>query len=493
MNRAPAPGTVRGFTIIELLVVLAVTMSLFGMILWNFSGKDRRREQVKAAAEELAATFRQARVLALSRRATYAVVFHIQNDPDSPGRVLNNRSGGHWYRIVGPQSSVGTYTGGSRMLLTPGRVDNIPSVVGSLDGNVITSPPYTLAQMAEGMETAWAGEPHVLPAGQVRFLALTDMDYGDFGTYRTRRVPSATVSYPRPWFGWWDQDNVAGGGAGRLYPWGGYDPGIPGSGFFYWGPAAAPAYAPLDPQPVDSRHAATRTVDRWMEGQQPVNSSGVASYELPAMPGGDVLYEGGTPRPLVDGQWRDMSIVFCADGEVRWGGTLPGRHCTHFRNGTVSGVAVFRGAAERCNGVFASSGIVDHHYQAETGNFDQDSGGFFVTLAPDLRTDQDIYPSAEAVIAALMPMYRVFVSVRGEVKVIPVTLGALPEGRSSFPADESWYRSGTNMRLHFGQDRMVDGSRLDAQGTGIGVPEPHGPITDRLTADMLRHRGVWLR
>lgn len=487
-------GRVAGFTLIELLVVLVIMSILFGLVMFNYPRADRRLQLVKAAAEELAATCRQARALAMSRNATYAVVFHIQNHPDSSGRVLNNRSGGHWYRIVGPSSSIGSHLGNSRQLLLPDQVDNVPSVTGSLNGSVITSSPYTLADFAKSMEKAWVGEAHVLPAGKVRFLALTDMDYGDYGTTSTRRVPSGTISYPRPWFGWWDKDNVAGGGAGRWYPWGGYDPAIPGSGFYYWGPAAAPSYAPLDAQPVNSTNGATRLLDRWAEGQQNVNSSGNSSLQLPAFPGADVLNEAGAPRPLVDASWRDMSIVFCPTGEVRWGGTLPGRHCSVLRNGTVSGTPVFRGAADRCNGTFSASGMVNQNYQAETGNFDRDSGGFFITLAPDVTTDKDVFNSAEEIQKALMPMLRVFVSVQGEVRIVPVSLKlADTGGLSPFPSDESWWRSGTNMRVNFGQDRLVTGSQLDTFGTGIGAPEPGGPITRFLTPDMLINRAVWLK
>lgn len=484
----------RGFTLIETLIVLAIMVAVFALVGSGFQRSDRRLQQVKAAAEELAATCRQARALALSRNATFAVSFHIQNDPASSGRVLNNRSGGHWYRIMGPSSSVGSYVGFSRELMGAELVDNVPAVVGSLNGSVIISSPFNLAQTAAGMRSGWVGEQHVLPAGQVRFLALSDMDYGDFTSTSTRRVPSATISYPRPWFGWWDQANAAGGGAGRLYPWGGYDPGIPGSGFYYWGPAAAPAYAPLDPQPVGCANAAARALDHWSEGQNATGSSGSSSWELPDAPGADVLYTAGSPRPLVNADWRDMSILFCATGEVEWGGCMPARHCSILKDGTVSGIAVHRGAAERCNGVFSTRGTIQQHYQAETGNFERDSGGFFITLAPDVAVDVDVFPTAREALDSLLPAYRVFVSVIGDVRVIPVSRAA-PAGTTlhPFPTSQDWYRTGNNMKTYFGQDRLVTGTRLDTGSTGIGDPEPGGPITSFLTADMLTNRAVWLK
>ena len=486
------PGA--GFTLIEILVVLGIIVLTLGMVTAGFPRTDRRVQQVKAAAEELAATCRQARALSLSRNAAYAVVFNIQNDPAANGRVLNNRSGGHWYRIVGPTAALGSTNGNSRQNLMPDKVDNVPPVVGSLNGTTIFSSPFNLLQMSNGMASGWAGETHALPAAQVRFVALTDMDYGDFTTTSTRRVPSAGITYPRPWFGWWDKSNAAGGGAGRLYGWGGYDPAIPGSGFYYWGSPAAAAYAPLDAQPVNSANAALRTLDRWVDGQQAPGSGGASTLELPAFPGADVLYQGGTPRPLVNGAWRDMSILFCPTGEVRWGGTLPGRHCSEFKNSTVLGTPVFRGAAERCNGTFDPYGMVNQHTQAETGNFERDSGGFFITLGPDLLSDRDIYASAQEAEDALMPLFRVFVSLLGEVRVIAVSRSsASAAGRTLFPTGEAWWRNGTNMKLYFGQDRLVTGSKVDTAGTGIGDAEPGGPITGFLTPEMLTNRAVWLK
>jgi prepilin-type N-terminal cleavage/methylation domain-containing protein len=485
----------RGFTLIEILIVLTIMAILFAFAGGGFARSDGRVQAVKAAAEELASTCRLARSLATSRNATYAVVFHIQNHPQTSGRIINNRSGGHWYRIVGPQTGVVTNRGSSsRVLLMPTWVDNLPAVTGSPNGKVISSSPYNLAQMAAGINASWVDEQHRLPAGKVRFLALTDMDYGDFTYTATRRVASATISYPRPWFGWWDAGNVAGGGVGRFYPWGGYDPIIPGSGFYYWGRAAStPATAALDAQPIGSTHADARLLDRWIDGQQGESSSGGAPFESPAVPDGDVLYEAGTPRPLIDGTWRDMSIMFLSSGEVQWGGTMPGRHCWLYTN-NISSPAWKRGAAERCNGVFTTGGIVKQHYESESGNFERDSGGFFVTLAPDVETDQDVFPTAKAALDSLMPAYRIFVSVLGEVRVIMVSRTAkLPVGTAPFPATESWWRTGTNMKTYFGQDRLVTGTVLDASSTGIGESLPHGPITDFLTTDMLTNRSVWIK
>lgn len=491
----------RGFTLIETLVVLAIMVTVFGFVGSSFLRTDGRVQAVKAAAEELAATCRQARAMAIARNATHAVVFNIQNHPDSSGRVLNNRSGGHWYRILGPASSVSSMRA-SRVLMDPFHHDNIPPVVGGVDRNgywTMVSYPYTLAQASELIEASWAAEAHVLPAGKVRFLALSDMDYGDFTSTGTTRVPSATVSYPRPWFGWWDKDNAAGGGAGRLYPWGGYDQGIPGSGFYYWGLAAASSYARVDPAPVASRNAVTRALDRWVDGQINNGSDGNPDYVDPIAVGADVIYEVDSPRPLINAAWRDVSILFTGSGEVLWGGCMPGRHCWMHRDTVIKtgSTRTYRGVAERCNGIFGSptdEGWIQQHYQAEMGTFERDSGGFLVTLAPDSADDRDVFSSAKEVMDSVMPMYRVFISVLGDVRVIAVSrTAAMPAGKAPFPTSQSWWRTAADVKRYFGQDRLVTGARTDSTGTGIGEAESGGPITGFLTAEMLQQRAVWLK
>ena len=73
---------------------------------------------------------------AMVEQAPFAIAINIQNAPGSSGRVINNRSGGHWYRMVGPARGIrniaGTasqYTGVGRSLLIayPGSAD-VPEV-----------------------------------------------------------------------------------------------------------------------------------------------------------------------------------------------------------------------------------------------------------------------------------------------------------------------------------------------------------------------------
>src|SRR5690606_22258568 len=103
---------IRGaFSLIEILVAVAILAVLAGMTFLT-TGHQQRGAVVRQEAEILAATLRRARGLALAHRATYAVVFNLQNAPGSSGAVLNNRSGGHWYRLLGPKPSGASVTGG---------------------------------------------------------------------------------------------------------------------------------------------------------------------------------------------------------------------------------------------------------------------------------------------------------------------------------------------------------------------------------------------
>jgi prepilin-type N-terminal cleavage/methylation domain-containing protein len=473
--------TPRGFTLVELIVVLAILVTLMGLVAGSFPRHDLRHQAVKAAANELAATCRQARAMAVGRATTTAVVFHIENSPGSSGRVLNNRSGGHWYRLLGPRGATQSQGLYHRLSSTATTVDNLPPMTGIVNSSKITGAPYTLFQHAEFNASAWQGPSHVLPAGRVRFLALSDMDYGDFGYNAAgrRRVASATPSFPRPWFGWYDSGN------GRLHGWGGWDPAIPGSGFYYWGHTGAGSYAVIDPEPVGCRNPVDRRLDHWTEGQQAQGSSGSSSAQLPEIPASDarnidLLYAAGTPRPLINAGWRDVSLVFTADGMVEWGGTLPARHCKLFWNNYPALVpAVNRGAAERSNGQASNSGVIDDHAQAEMGNFDVDAGGWFITLAPDMLQDVDSFPDANAALDSLMPMYRVFVSVLGEVRVVQVSQVAKFGSTSPWPAAAGDWAG--QLATGFPRDR-----HLDASGKPVG-----SPISDFVTPDMLRNRSVW--
>jgi len=461
----------RGFSLIELMLVMAIMAVVFGMAGAGFARSNTRQQAVLGAANELAATFRQARAMAMERKQVHSVVFHIQNDPASSGLVLNNRSGGHWYRILGPGS------GNMRMVA-------YAPPYGSFQYG-----PFNLATASQALDRAWADGPHVLPAHKVRFLALTDMDYGNYRSgSQDYRQASSERTYPRPWFGWFDGT--------RLHGWGGYDPDVVGSGFYFWGNASqitwngSPdpgAFATRDAKPLTCTNPQDRILDDWTAAD--------SRSTTPGKPASQVLYTAGSPRPLINAAWRDVSIQFLGTGEAAWGGFLPARHAWVFSDVQPSYyVGAKRGVGERCNGstswyinTYFSVGDVRQHWQTEAGNFDQDSGGWFITLGPDVEDDNATYPDAKAALQALMPIYRVYVSSYGEIRVVAVsTTAKVPSGMTAFPPTEDWWRTGSNTMNYFGRDRYVG---TTAKGTSpVGMP-----ITDFVTADMLANRQVWLK
>lgn len=449
-QRRPPYHRTTGFTLIELLVVIAIIAILGGMMAYSFSRPEVRRESVRLAAEELAATLRQARVLAMERKAAHAVVFHIQNAPGSSGAVLNNRSGGHWYRILGPNT-----------MKTASRTQQYGSLPPT--GPVQGRPPLSVKQVEEVASEAWVDGSHVLPAGKVRFLALSDMDYGGMkrvtSAYRGHHAALKHESYPRPWFGWYDATSK------RLYPWGGYDSAIICSGFNYWGrdyTSGSVNVGQRDPEPVGSMHPVERVLGDWASGNS-------------RLPDDVVLYEAGAPRPVINALWQDARIVFLSSGEVQWGGWLPARRNHNLRDEA----GARRGVFDRTNGT-ATGGHFSERIDTEAGNFDQTSGGWFITLAPDVRDDNDRFETAEAAMASIAPMYRVFVSRMGDIRVVPVRRTEDFSGATVLPPDADWWQTNSNLQNSFVNDRYLESGAVVGQ-----------PISDVVTPQMLRERQVW--
>lgn len=456
----------RAFTMLELMVVLAISMVVFGMVASTFSRRNQRLTAVHMAANELAETFRKARARAMETKSCYSVAFHIQNDPASSGRVLNNRTGGHWYRILGPTTNdMGMF------LIDPG---------------IQSSGPYTLFEFQEAIKTRWYEEAHVLPAKQVRFVALTDMDWGDFtkvNTAWTGRQKSSTVSFPRPWFGWWDSSSK------RLYPWGGYDPGIMASGFYFWGNTTAPVWATRDAEPISSATGlppgCTNAQDRRLDGFTGSCTYMVYNTKSPDTAGRDLLYAAGSPRPLVNAEWMDAALVFLGDGRVVANDWMPGRRYGTFRDSSWTSGSWKSGVAERCNKYSAAL--------PEATHFSAASGGFFITLGPDALDDNDQFPTAKDALDSLMPLYRVFVSSFGEVRVIAVSRSPRYGSMTAFPDNENWWRTGNNTVNYFGEGRYnTKATTYSDNTTGNGVYTGQ-PITDFIEADMLANRSVWMK
>lgn len=424
-----------GFTLVEMLTVLTVIAILMGFVIATPKG-DERDAQVKGAAQELAAVLRSARTMAMEARGMYAVSFNIQNPPGSNGRVLSNRSGGHWYRIIGPRNeNLGNLAmPGSGFPPLYSRDESSLNGASCRWGRGWSDSP--VRHQLEAVERAWVGDRRQLPVGKVRFLALNDQDNGDFREYNDTYAPS----YPRPYFGWWDASGSAGGGIGRLYPWGGYDPSRPmtsqtganngnhdprslagrtisHTGFFYEG---------YDGAILDSRQPNDRML--FDTTGSLLSSSSTATYPL---------WRTGDPRPLINAAWQDYMIVFRPDGTVftDW---MRLRHGCAIEYGSTGNLVydpclygsalvlppampagkihmMQLGPGDMCNRMGSTSGP-----SAEATSFASRSGFHYISLAPDVASDNDVFPNVGMAMRSILPLYRVGVSAFGEVVVLRV-------------------------------------------------------------------------
>jgi prepilin-type N-terminal cleavage/methylation domain-containing protein len=403
----------RGFSLIELMIVLAILAVVLGISATMLRGENRDAA-VKGAAEELAAVLRLARNRAMHEKAAFAVVFNIQNAPGSSGATLNNWSGGHWYRTVGPSTfghAENYYGNGasSRSIPLPGAYRSTTN--GWDNANFPT--------FIEHLRTAWIDEPHPLPAKKVRFLALGDTDEGPRNSRPAgdSRVGAQRYygfggedTYPRPWFGYYDT-------AGRrLHAWGGYDPARNHSAFYYEG---------RDGDVSGSRNASDRLYDNDF------NRNGVfANIDLNG--DGDVddprerevaypIWRRGEPRPLVNAEWMDSAIMFVPSGEAIYLEWNRGRGAYQAVQGS-----------DNANGVqdCAKTGKVPRDYygqfafssdtMAEVAHFERHTGGWHITLAPDADRDGNAYPDARSALNSILPAYRVHVGRSGTVRVLRV-------------------------------------------------------------------------
>lgn len=454
-----------GFTLIELLVVLVIIATVMGMVMAN-QGRWTADATVRAAADRFAGVCRAARMRALVEQAPYAITVNIQNQPGSSGRVINNRSGGHWYRLVGPargtRNAVGTnsqYNGVGRSLLIayPGSAD-VPT--GSGGGF------WTFPELVEALQDTWVGPQYQLPAGKVRFLALGDTDEGARAASTTQASTYGYApTYPRPWFGYFDP------GRRRLFPWGGYDPHLsttePWTTLLGANPVTtytAFFYQGSDPPIV----GCVNPVDRAFNVDWNHDGDFSDSDPLRGSEQGYRVFAAAAPRPLVSGDWQDFLIVFRPDGTV---------YCPPFKTNRrrfsnqqyVPGTSGTGGnALFNANGVcdttkpwistwgltpgllslanykfggpngYANERLVD---QPEIAHAQRNSGAYRITLAVDSVDDRDAFPDARAALAALGPVYQVEISVQGGIQVCRIAIrddGAL-SGHALFPTSPGFW------------------------------------------------------
>jgi type II secretory pathway pseudopilin PulG len=499
------------FTLVEVLVVIGIVTAVAAMILVVPSA-DRRDTDVRAAADELAAVLRSCRSMAMQRRGVYGVSFNIENQPGSTGRLLNNRSGGHWYRIIGPREENAPNLAMPGSGFPPMYSRNTSSLNGAdcqwSQGSAASPVRYFL----EAVDKAWVGDRRQLPAGKVRFVALTDQDNGDFRSSTseawapsTRKGDTYAPTYPRPWFGWWET------ATGRLHAWGGYDPTlamtaqtsdtsaahpprtlggrtISHSGFFYEG---------YDGIITGCRNPSDRDIYDDTDGSGLISSSETSKYRL---------WRADDPRPLINGRWLDCLIYFLPDGTAvgSWMGL---RHACAanfnttgnlFYDPSLSTTSVVLPAAmpagkrhmmelgpgDMCNRMPNASGAAAEGSWSATR-----SGYFFITLGPDLATDVDTYPSASSALRAIMPLYRVGISIFGEIVVRRV----MNSSRSGIAYETTISGAGWQNRVttdnYYRDHQLITRSwpawerpKYDPRGT---------PLTDFVTETMLENRLWW--
>jgi prepilin-type N-terminal cleavage/methylation domain-containing protein len=514
----------RAFTLVELLVVLSIMAILMGMVMTS-QGRLGREAQVAAAARRFAGVCAQARAQAMADNAPYAIAINIQNQPGSSGRVLNNRSGGHWYRLAGPREHSVASAFAKTLLI--GYPDS--SELGSNDSQTIR----TFPEVVEALKATWRGPQFQLPAGKVRFLALGDTDEGarvNGGNQNTTATRAKSYgyapTYPRPWFGYFDTAR------GRLFPWGGYDhqlgldepwKKLDGSGavtnytgFFYEG---------ADGAVLGCRNPITRTYNNdWNRDLDFADTDLLRGPET-----GYQVLVAGEPRPLVSADWQDFLVVFRPDGQVYCppfktnrkrfknvqsvptGSYVAANAGTWYANGVsdttkpwlpLSGVSTLD-TAFNYRAVNRPTSWAAFSEAAEVGHFVRNCGYYSITFAPDSPDDRDEFPTAAEAIASMSPMYRVQLSVQGAIQVLRVdvrndsalaALNPLPSS-PSYWTDTSMAAGALlaqEMRWGFLQRSLKANGAAWTDADNITNAVPRGrPIADVLTPRMLTGKIWW--
>lgn len=435
------------FTLLELLVVVSIVAFLAGMIAFLPSG-DRRDADVRAAAEELAATLRSARSLAMRQVSIVGVAFNIRNGVGTSGKVLNNRDGGHWYRIIGPNGvAQGSFGDGTFSLSAYPRADNF-------SGYSITSFTQTPAGFLRAVAESWAGDRHVLPPRRVRFLALSDQDNGTVVDPPSSQAFPAT--YPRPWFGYWE--------AGRLHPWGGYDHalvdarGQRSSGFCYEG---------KDGEITGSVNPVDRFTT-WEGGG----------------PGQHQIFAAGKGRALVNANWLDYVIRFYPDGNVDEGPIMEARVNSFGCRGPAGssacgGVEPHGDLGDLCG--WSAGAKHDRWFHTPMTSYAKHTGFYAITLCPDIDQDTDRFPSAREALQSMWPAYRVTVGRNGFVQVVKLS--------ATQPAGTTWDTTITAADWQTPATTRVFYQHCVATGADR---QPRGmPVTGFLTPELLASRNWW--
>jgi prepilin-type N-terminal cleavage/methylation domain-containing protein len=527
----------RGFTLIELLVVIGIIVLVTSMI-FVLPKRDERRALVEGSAQQLAATLRQARSMAMERGAIVGVSFNITNEPGSSGRILNNRSGGHWYQITGPNpdSKTSAYT---TYPLPRAAVADSYNTWTRMDSRRAPA----VRPWVELIERCFIGERHVLPRRKVRFLALADTDNGNAFIWG----PKFPYTYPRPWFGFWDE------GSKRLFPWGGYDTQFKD----FWQPNYAPSKAMQDGR-VDAFGGGTVSYSGfYYEGNDGTidgcrnprdrnvcdDTNGDGFYKASLYTAGNLkeppvddptktyrLWAKDESRPLINAAFNDFVVAFNPTGNATMQRFKNMQKNGNFDNCNYYANALFAeadgrnatawtllpnnqrlhnwGPFDMCNLMndwFVANGASAGDAFTEISHYNRRTGGWFITLAPDAPDDNDTFPSAEKALDSISPMFEVkrnqpATATFLTIPVDPTTGGA---GPGNVWGPSFWYggAQGANPVAEVGSNTTLKGSAawnkwtspyyrdwgIYRSGKAIGVP-----VTDFVTADMLKNQKWWL-
>lgn len=501
----------RGFTLVELLVVIAILGIGAGMISSMGFKRDERRALVQGAATELAGVLRQARAYAMDRNIIAAVSFNIANAPGSSGWVLNNRSGGHWYQIVGAaQMRVGSDASLGTQSVQTGHFPFPQRLGGGWIGDS-GNPSYESAIRlhVEAMGSAWYGDRHVLPKGKVRFLAIGDQDNGMRWQHSGSYQPAGSnFFYPRPWFGRWDQTGK------RLYPWGGYQPQFKGTATYADNTTkASPTaffYEGKDGPITGSAHPSDRLVYDDSTGD---GVSKESDGEYAASARRFRLWKSGDPRPVIDAAWLDLYLVFYPDGTIAFGMPLTLRRIwgeqrggsmrcygdgqpivganRHYQNFKSSSNNVqLLGPGDRCSprDPVDEAFSPDVQRMFEVSNYLSHTGAFYITLGPDAQSgdgaDEGRFDSVQKAIDSMTPMFRVCIRPSGDITWFEVKKFA-PTGTTV-----SWVPGITP--ASWSNQSFIEGSYPDGSLRNADLSPRGRPVVDMLLPEMLTQANWWM-
>ena len=534
----------QGFTLIELLVVMAIGALITGMIV-TIGPRQGRGQVVQMAAEQVAALLRRARAMAMANNSAYMVTFNLENAPGSSGKVINNRSGGHWCRIVrSGRCQIGsnsiwsdippliagvthaghtdfawcswTTAGGTTVSEWGTCPEGLDSGSNNRNGQGFRLYP-TFPHVVEEIRNCYVSERVTLPAGRARFLALGDSDEGPRITSRKWSCGYGTT-YPRPYFGYMDPSN-------RLYPWGGYDPTLPSVTPWANTTPPDPAFPPPGPfstysglfyqgkdEPrLDSR-GCRNPADRKFDVDW--NRDGIiAGSDAECGPEKDYyLLREDQPRPLINGDWGDFTILFNQDGTA----VFPAMKCNRRWYANSAG-ANGCGASDLAKYWSVDRTAAYNSYTLKTTvpngesiHYQRHTDRAFITIAPDSPDDRDQFASPNEALRTLLPMCRVFVTTAGYVGITPVrwnenVLTELPAqdpaNPNPWPSDPAIFSMATaahrdwmaaNFRYGWPNVSASDSNSGSTDGTYWGVVPLGKPITDQVSTAMMTRRIWWM-